>query len=144
MPTSGGELYKGGICMDTKKAEKQYVEIVNGPSALAIYLNFMLWEELTRGENSLDLEFELENDRKMVVSRICTLQHEDGSGSSFNITAEITLMDRFGNVRLIDTNREFYYSAKLRRGALTLEDMNKVMSTINVLEEEQMETYNPS
>ena len=130
--------------MDTKKAEKQYVEIVNGPSALAIYLNFMLWEELTRGENSLDLEFELENDRKMMVSRIITLQHEDGTGSSFNISAEITLMDRFGNVRLIDTNRKFYYSAKSRKGTITFEDMSQMMATIGILEEEHEEAHNPS
>ena len=110
--------------MDTKK---DYLNIVNGPSAMSIYLNFMLWEELTAGKNVFDLEFDLEDGREMIVSRIMSIEHEDGSGTSFNITAETTIVDGLGKVRAIDTQKEFYYSAKTRKGVVNIDGLKNAL-----------------
>lgn len=120
--------------MDTKE---DYLIIVKGPSEHDLYMNFMLWEELTDGKIKRELTFSLENGWEMRVSRISLLQHEDGSGTSFNIEADLEFYDRFAILRHCFRNAPFYYSAKSRKGVVS----GKAIKSCEVWFDEAVSTF---
>ena len=95
--------------MDTQNTqETKYLSIINGPSAdlLVDAFRYSYSKEVRIRPSFVFYDL---NDKKtiMMLERIVSIEYEDGSGDSYNVTAIVG-----------DGIMKFYYNARLRKGCI--------------------------